>query len=416
MANFLFFFLLLFFTFVSGYISLAMIALFSLSSTEIKIYKSHPDARKQLIAQLLSRPRDLLVTLMMCDIGANILVQNMAANFFGTYSTWALKVGVPLILTLFFGEILPKTLALPNNIHISYKVAPTISAIQKILGPIRIFLTWITTFLSRFFFSFLKKEEEISKEELHHMLKTSENYGILSKDEGELIDGYLSLTDYTVKERMRPRHEILYYDCAFPLNKLIHLFADLECSRVPVCEGDLQNMHGILTASLFFTHRNEIKEGKDVLRYLTKPYYVPETIYARSLLRHFLQSKESMGIVVDEYGSITGLITQEDLFEIVIGDIEDRRHAKTRYTSSNKDVIITSGKLELKEFEEIFGVYLPTESNMVTIGGWLTEQMGDIPKNGTKFVWNNFLFHVLSANPNRVRRLYIRRLKDKNHA
>ena len=96
------------------------------------------------------------------------------------------------------------------------------------------------------------------------------------------------------------------------------------------------------------------------------------------------ESGESLAIVVDEYGSISGLISQEDLIETVVGEISDRRDAKSLYTRSTEDVIIASGKLELSEFREIFGIPLKTQENILTFGGWLIEQLGDIPTPGTK--------------------------------
>ena len=412
MTSFLLILLLILFTASSGFFSLAFIAIFSLSSPEVKLYSQDPDKRKRLVVTLLSKPRDLLVTLLFYDITANILIQNTAANLFGDFSSWWLTVGVPLALTLLLGEILPKTIALPFNMELAYRIAPVVELLHKILGPIRTAITFLTTHLTRIVFFFLRKEKEISNEELRVLLRSSENYGILSREEAKLVDGYLSLTDFTVKERMRHRHEILYYDLAEPLSKLTYLFVEKECSRVPVCRDGLQNMLGILSAKRFFLNRNQIQESKDLIPLLKRPYYIPETIVARTLLRHFFHRKEEMGIVVDEYSSIAGLITQEDLFEIVVGEIVDRRDEKIRYTPAGKDVIIASGKLELIEFEELFHMALPTENNMVTLGGWLTEQLGDIPKSGTKFIWKGFLFQVLAADPNRVRRIYIRRLKN----
>ncbi|MBI2810755.1 MAG: hypothetical protein HYX67_08010, partial [Candidatus Melainabacteria bacterium] len=99
------------------------------------------------------------------------------------------------------------------------------------------------------------------------------------------------------------------------------------------------------------------------------------------------------------------------IVEKVVGEIADARDETSRYTRSGEDVIIASGKLELAEFEEVFGVALPTENNMVTIGGWITEQMGDIPKTGAKYTAHGFLFNILAADPKRVRRVYIRREK-----
>ena len=117
-----------------------------------------------------------------------------------------------------------------------------------------------------------------------------------------------------------------------------------------------------------------------------------------------------MAIVVDEYGSISGVVTLEDLVEVVVGQITDRRDEKILYTKAGEDVIIASGKMELAEFEEIFDVHLDSENNMATIGGWLMEKLGDIPKEGTKFVTDEFLFHVLSSDQKRIRRVYIRKL------
>jgi len=404
--------LLLILTLGSGFFSLSQIALFSLSSTEVKLYKHNPDKRKQLIATLLSRPRNLLVTLLFCDISTNILIQNTSASLFGEYSTWLLKVGVPLVITLLLGEIIPKTLALSYNKAIASHVVRIVALLQRVLDPLLRAMTYITTHISHILFFFLRKEGEISKDELRHVLKSSESSGILSLDEAKLIKGYLSLTDYTVKERMHPRHEILFYDINDPISKLIYLFVEKECTRVPICDGDLQNMLGILPAKIFFLHRNQIGKGEDLTPYLIKPYYVPETILARTLLHHFFHREVMMGIVVDEYGSISGIITQEDLFEVVVGEIADRRDEKARYTPAGSDVIITSGKFELSEFQQLFGVELPSENNLVTLGGWLTEQLGDIPKSGTKYIWDNFLFQVLASDPNRVRRIYIRRVKN----
>ncbi|MEZ5315757.1 MAG: hemolysin family protein [Chlamydiales bacterium] len=406
------FILLLIFTLSSGFFSLSQIALFSISSTELKLYKYDSDKRKQLIASILSRPRDLLVTLLFCDIGSNILIQNTAANLFGSYSSWLLKVSIPLLITLLIGEIIPKTLALSYNKKLAQRVVGIIIFLEKILGPTLRLMTMITTHISHFLFFFLKREKELSKEELHHLLHSSEKTGILTLEETKLIGGYLSLTEYTVKERMHPRDEILYYNISDPINKLISLFIDKECTRVPVCDGDLQNMVGIIGAKKFFLYRKNMSTGKNLIPFLTKPYYVPETILARTLLHQFFYHDVTIGIVVDEYGSISGIITQEDLYEIVVGEITDSRDEKTRYTIAGSNVIITSGKFELSEFEELFRVKLTSENNTVTLGGWLTEKLGDIPKSGTKYQSQGFLFQVLAADPNRVRRIYVRRLKN----
>ncbi|MFI5334109.1 MAG: transporter associated domain-containing protein, partial [Chlamydiales bacterium] len=225
--------------------------------------------------------------------------------------------------------------------------------------------------------------------------------------------GYLNLKDSTVKALMRPREEVLYFDLEEPLAKLVHLFVDQECSRIPICQGGLDKIVGIMTSRLIFLHRPSLHQTSDLLPFLQKPFFAPETMAAQALMGQMYEREESLAIVVDEYGSVSGLISLEDMVEVVVGEIADRRDEKNRYTRAGEDVIITSGKLELSEFEAIFDYPLKSEHNMVSIGGWLTEQLGDIPKTGTKYLTKDFLFHVLAAEPNRVRRVYIRRLHPK---
>lgn len=395
----------------SAYISLSQIALFSLPSLELKLYKQQEDPRKELVVKLLSKPYDLLVTLLCCDIGMNILIQNRAASLFGKYNTWTLNVGVPLLLTLLFGEVIPKTIALSYNRVLAPRVVPFLAFLHGILNPLLRLLTQVALFLSNKCFFFLKKEQPLSKEEVEHVLQSAKASDVLSTEEAALVDGFLSLADYTVKERMHPRQEILFYDLHDPLSKLLFLFVERECTRVPVCKGSVQNMVGILSAKCFFLHRQDISQGSALLPFLTPPYYLPETISAKRLLNHFFRTGETMGIVVDEYGSISGLITREDLFEIVVGEISDTREKSRRYTTVDKNAWITSGKFELSEFKALFGVELPNKNNMVTLGGWLTEEMGTIPKSGTHYTWEGFIFHILAADPQRIRRIYIRTMK-----
>jgi putative hemolysin len=395
----------------SGYFSGSEAALFSLPTTRLQIFRSDPDPRKRLIAQLLQRPQDLLVTIFMLNSLINILLQNAASSLFGSAASWALKVGVPLVLTLLFGEILPKYVGLQHNEAFSYVVAPVISTLQNWLKPIRQATIAITIPISRLMFFFLKKEPSISKEEIQHILRTSAEHGVFNADEGELVAGYLQMQDAIVKELMWSREDILYFNINEPLTKLTYLFVDQECSKLPVCDPDLDHILGMITVKQYFLHGENIHQPKDLIPILNKPFYVPETISAKLLMRRFHEHRQMVALVVDEYGSITGLISREDLNEVVIGEISDLRDQNMLYTKPGKNEIIASGTLELSEFNEIFGVDLQSPGNMVTLGGWLTERLGEIPKSGSKYELEGFLFQVLAATPNRVRRLYVRRNK-----
>jgi magnesium and cobalt exporter, CNNM family len=393
----------------SGFFSSSEVALFSLSPMKVKAYRQDEDPKKNLISKLLSRPRDLLVTVFIMNTIVNILLQNVASDMFGRFAGWGLKVGVPLVLTLVFGEIIPKNFGLKYNSWLSYRVINGINFFQNMMSPIRRFVITVTTPVSRILFFYLRKADPISKEELKHTLETSESHGVLSTDESEFIKGYINLHEATVKEVMRPKSDILFFDISDPLTKLVHLFVDQQCSRIPVCDGELDKVLGVMTAKQYFTFNERMKDGSSLRPYLQKPFFVPENIPAKILFKKFTESNEHFSLVVDEYGSICGLITTEDICELVVGEIQDLRDPNQAYTRAGANEIIAGGRLELSEFTSIFHIELPNPNNLVTLGGWLMEQMGDVPKSGTKFETETFLFHVLAADPNRVRRIYVRK-------
>lgn len=411
MENSILIFVLLLLTLASGFFSSSETAFFSLSSTRVKTYSQSKNNSKALIAELLKHPRDLLVTVFMLNTLVNILLQNVASSMFGNEAGWDLKIGVPFILTFVFGEIIPKYIGIQNNMLIAKLTAPTIYFFQKLLRPLRKFTITITEPISRTLFFFLKKEKSISKEELEHVLKQSEEFGVLNQEEAYLARGYLNLQNLSVREILRPREDILFYNIEEPLSKLIYLLVDQQCSRIPVCRQKIDNILGIISAKQFFIHQSEIHEPKELIPFLIKPFYVPENTPAPLLLRRFNEKNEEIAIIVDEYGSIAGLTTCEDLNEIVVGEIHDLRDQKKLYTRQSENEIIASGKLELSTFNELFKTNLESENNMITIGGFLIEKLGEIPKSGTKLETSGFLFQVLGSNPNRIRRIYIRRIK-----
>ena len=400
-----------FFTLCSAFASCAEIAFFSLSPVTLHSFARSDNKRQQRISALLKTPRELFVTLFIVNITANILLQNAASSLFDTHAGWLAKVGLSLVVVLLFGELFPKYLALQNNQAIARAIIPLVDFLCFILKPLQKLLLRLAAPLSRIMFFFLRKDPPISREEMQHVLESSHSSGILHVDEMKLVSGYLDLQERLVQDLMRPREEILTYDINTPLSELTHLFVGRQCTRIPVCDENMQNIKGIITATRYFVERGSIKTPKDLIAFLTPPFFVPESTPIRKLLSQFNQRKEEVALAVDEYGQVVGLIAHEDLIEVVTGEIADQRDPPSRYTRSGEDVIIASGKLDLSELNNVFGVYLESRTHMQTIGGWLTEQLGDLPKNGTQYEAEGLFFQVLAVDAKRVRRLYIRRLR-----
>lgn len=410
METILLFLCIVFCTLCSAFASCAEIAFFSLSSTTVRTFSKSANSHEQRIAALLKSPRELFVTLFTFNIAANILLQNATSSLFDIDAGWLAKVGISLGVVILFGELFPKYIALQHNQAIARAVVPVIDFLSWILAPVQQLLLRLAAPLSRMMFFFLRKDPPISRDEMQHVLETSHSSGILHVDEMKLVSGYLDLQERLVKDLMRPREEMLTYDITTPLTQLTHLFVARQCTRIPVCEGDLQQIKGIITANRYFVERGSIKTPHDLIPFLTPPFFVPESTPVRKLLSQFNQREEEVALAVDEYGQVVGLIAHEDLIEVVTGEIVDQRDPPLRYTRSGEDVIIASGKLDLNELNNLFGIHLESRTHMQTIGGWLTEQLGDLPKNGTQYNAEGLFFQVLAADPKRIRRLYIRRL------
>lgn len=410
METFIFLSFLVLLVFLSAYFSATETALFSLPTTKVRTYRLSPSPVKRLIASLVFKPRDLLVTVFILNTLVNILIQNTISTMYGEDASWFFKVVVPFLLLLVFGEIIPKNFGLQNNAWLAAIVAPSINFLQRAIKPIRILIVKITVPVSRLMFFYLLPDKSISKEELRHVLKTSQESGLLHPDEAELAWGYLKLQDATVKSLMRPRDDILFYDTSDPLSRLSYLFVELKCSRLPVCEGSIDKILGIITTRQYLLHRHEIKTSSDLKKILLPPLYVPENTLAKSLFLRLYELNQEIAMVVDEYSAITGLITCEDLIEEVIGDISDMRDTEALFTTAGPSEIVASGRMELSDFNDYFDVNLTSGHNMVTLGGWLIEKLGEIPKSHFKCEMNNFMFHILASDPKKIRRVYVRKL------
>lgn len=394
-------------TFLSAFFSCSEIAFFSLPAAKVRHFRSQLDPRKRLVARLISRSKSLLVTIFICNTIVNVLIQNTSSDLFE--GSWLLKVGLPLALVLIAGELVPKYFGLIYNEPLALAFAKPVEWVEWCITPIRLIITQITTFFSRIFFFFLKVEQPLSKDELQHILQSSEGKGLLHRDEAELIYGILYLEEKQTKEIMRPRSEIPQYDTREPLSKLIHLFQEERVAEVAVVELPDQKMLGIVTARDLFLKRDQIETGKDLSAIIKKPFFVPETTNAKDLLEQLRNQETASAWVVDEYGAVSGMITESDFLRYILGASHKPSGEKMEYERVSKEAIVASGTLSLDELRELFDVDLESAYHMVTVGGYLSEKKGFIPQVGDTWEDEMLFFRVLASEPTRVRKVYIQR-------
>ncbi len=403
--------LLIFFLAISAFSSASETALFSLSKMKLLAFGDAKEGPKNQVAKLLKQPRELIVTILMVNIFVNLMVQNVTSAYFGDYASWVKSVGVPLVLTLFLGDLLPKIFGMAYNEKIGLFAAPIFTVIKKILSPLQKGITLIAAALARFIFFFLKKAPDVSIEELTLALGEIREGGAL-REETHLLAGYLRLQGAIVQDIMRSREEIRFYDIKDDPLKLINLFKDNRLSRAPVCDGGIDRILGIMTVCNFLEKDGEMVDKSRFQELLQPAYFVPESTPARVLLYQLKQHHEFFAIAVDERGSVTGVITLEDLVEEIIGDVAHPRIDKTLPTQASGDELICSGRTELTAIKDQIGLTLKSEYRQVTINGFLSEKLKQIPVEGMIYEDERAVFHVLEADNTRILRVYIRKKSE----
>jgi len=397
-------------TAMSAFCSMTEVAFFSLPQSRLKSWRHGKDEKKYEIADLLRDSKGLLVTIFLLNTIVNILVQNITSDLFDRIDGgFLLKVLTPLFLILIFGELLPKYLGLLYNEKIAIFAAPFYTLFQRISRPIRSLITTLTSTLSRILFFFLKVEKPFSYNELTHILDTSEGKGLLHEEETRLLKGYLSIQEKRVVDVMIPRNEVWYYDVELPLSKLIFLLQDKKLNQIPVSRGSLDTFLGMISAKDFLLHNSTIKTAEELLPYLFKPHFIPETtplkmIVGRDYFRH-----ANAALVIDEYGAISGLLSQNELLDLMIR--KEPSEEDVEYIRVSHDTIIANGTMSLEELSEVLHLpeKLESQYHQITVAGFLEEKLGTIPQNGATYSEGPLLFRCLQAEPTRVKKVYIQK-------
>jgi CBS domain containing-hemolysin-like protein len=250
------------------------------------------------------------------------------------------------------------------------------------------------------------EEPEHPSEAVDALIEAGQEEGILEEGDRDLIQSVVEFGDKTVREVMTPRPEIV----AAPTSMTIAEFTDLvkkhPFSRIPVYEGDIDHIKGIVYAKDLLQVPDveaHIKTVRDLMK--TDVYFVPETKLGSELLREMQRDNIRMAIVIDEYGGVIGVVTIEDLVEEIVGEIRDE-HEKSEIVKENESSYILNGNTDVDLLEKLLGVR-PEEKEATTIAGLVSELAGHIPKAGEVFHENGLRFEVLESTERRVDRVRV---------
>ncbi|HOE99954.1 MAG TPA: hemolysin family protein [Spirochaetota bacterium] len=409
---------------LSAFFSCSETSLFSLNSLKVEDLRRKYKIRGKMIFDLLEHPQKLLVTILICNTTVNTSATLAASNIFTKYipqADYILVVIVMTLLILIIGEVTPKTLAIKVAPKIALIVAPILYFLTIILTPFIFIFRNISKFLV-FIFSHIQyrnvtESNEYKSEEMIEIIKQSHKEGILNKEESILLGNVISFPNSEVWRIMRPRNEIFSFSTTTKMSELRQKIKEKKYSRTPVWEDEEENIIGILNVrELVKSDCNKEDILENYKSILAKPFFIPETMKVDNLLKTLQSSKQHLAIVIDEYGSVSGLVTMEDVIESIIGEVVDKEEIVPLFYKYNPSMIEVESKLELAEFNEIFKVNLKSDS-AATIGGYLLEKVKRIPKGGELFKFDNLQFKVIGAEPNKIEKILItkvRKLKKKN--
>ncbi|MGC8855292.1 MAG: hemolysin family protein [Anaerolineae bacterium] len=319
----------------------------------------------------------------------------------------SLALGIVVLIITFFsivlGELVPKRLALQNAETYAGALAGPMLFLSKVFAPAIWFLSKITDLVIRFFGIQPSAEPPVTEEEIQLLIDQGTEAGVFEESEQDMVEGVLRLGDQRVYSLMTPRSEIVWLDIKDGPDEIRQKVAESEFSRFPVCQGSLDVVLGIVKARdlLVPSLAGEPIRLKDKLR---PAFYIPETTFASQALEIFKEQKREILLVIDEFGTLQGLLTLNDIIEEIVGDFEDGSQAMQRQDGS----WLLDGMLPVDEFKEIFHLRtLPHEDEYETLSGFVMVSLGRVPKETDHFEWNGLHFEVMDMDGYRVDKVLV---------
>lgn len=415
------FVLILLLTLLNAFFASAEMAIVSVNRNRIKMLADDGDKKASLLVDLLEEPNKFLSTIQVGITLAGFFSSASAATGISEVIGASLsQLGIPyaqsisiivitIILsyfTLVFGELVPKRIALQKSEQMAMLSVRPIVFVSKFAKPFVKLLSLSTNVLLRVIgMSDTDLEEKVSREEIKSLVDAGEEYGVINQIEKEMINSIFDFDDKLAKEVMTPRTEVYMINSKLPLS--IEELLEENYSRIPVYEGDMDNIIGILYLKDFLHEAYQVGfENVDIKKLLHRPYFVPECKNIDQLFKELQKSKRHLAVLIDEYGGFSGIVTIEDLIEEVMGDINDEYDDDDPVIRKiDNDTYIVNGLISIKELNDKLQLNLDEETeDYDTLGGFLINQIDYIPSETEECMveYENLLFKVQCVKDKRI--------------
>lgn len=416
-------------TAINALFAAAEMAFVSLDKGKINEKAINGDKKAKNVLKLLGNSDNFLSTIQVAITLAGFLNSASAATSLANRfmpllgdipgaSTIAVVIVTIIIsyITLVFGELFPKTVALQRSESVALGTAGIILAVQKVMMPFVKLLSLSTNMLKKITpIEFSEEEEKMTRDEFRSYLEQSQKDEAIDIGEFSMLKGVLSLDTKMAKEVMVPRTDTFMIDYDDGNEENIPKLLDIPYSRVPVYFEDKDNIIGIIhVKNLLRESRNRNIDEIDLKDILNEPLFVPETIYIDDLIYELRKTRNQMAVLNDEYGGVVGVVTLEDVVEEIVGDIDDEYdEVYALIEKINDNRYLVDGSTQLSKFNEFFGTSLES-SDVDTIAGFFIIEYGNIPRDGDDaFVeYENFLLKANEIESSRISNLIVERIDE----
>lgn len=381
------------------------IAVVSINDTKLEKMVSDGNKKAIRLQKLTSQPSRFLATIQVAITLSGFLGSAFAAdNFSEPLVAWLLSIGVPIpektldtiavvlitlilsYVTLIFGELVPKRVAMNKTEAISLGLSGMITFVSKVFAP----LVWLLTASTNGVLRLLgidpnEKEDEVTEEEIRMMVDAGSEKGAIDCEEKELIQNVFEFNDISVEEICTHRTDVAMLWMDESIDEWEEIIHESRHSYFPVCGEAVDDIIGILDAKDYFRLRE--KNHEIIMREAIKPaYFVPENIKASTLFQNMKKSGNYFAVVLDEYGGMEGIITVRDLIEELVGDLSEEQEAdrQQEIEQVNDDTWKILGTTQLDDVAEALDVELPLDE-YDTFGGYIFGELGAVPDDGSQF-------------------------------
>jgi putative hemolysin len=322
----------------------------------------------------------------------------------------SISIVVTLItyLSLIIGELAPKYIAIQYPEKLAIMFAAPMNFITKLTGPISAVLSWSTKMFMRMLFIKPSSQENISEEEIKLMVKMADQQGVLDSKESEIIHNILRFADRDAYTIMTHRNDVSWLDLNAPKETTDSILMESGYTKFLVCENSIENIQGVVKLRDYIEKRNQ--PGFSLKSIITQPMYVPETMNSLKILERFREDRNYFAVVVDEYGSMQGILTLHDLTENIFGSLPDLDDQEVPAIITREDGSwLVDGTIPVDELRETVAIKELEEENTdySTLAGYIMYKLSEIPRTGDVFEIESYRMEIIDMDKSKIDKVLI---------